>query len=49
MLVQLQGREVWYLQLNEAVSRRLVELMQERGHDAVSALYEKRRTEVHHR
>ena len=31
MLVQLQGREVWYLQLNEAVSRRLVELMQERG------------------
>ena len=31
MLVQLQGREVWYLQLNEAVSKRLVELMQERG------------------
>ena len=31
ILVQLQGREVWYLQLNEAVSRRLVELMQERG------------------
>ena len=31
LLVQLQGREVWYLQLNEAVSRRLVELMQERG------------------
>ncbi len=31
MLVQLQGREVWYLELNEAVSRRLVELMQERG------------------
>ena len=28
MLVQLQGREVWYLQLNEAVSKRLVELMQ---------------------
>ena len=39
MLVQLQGREVWYLQLNEAVSRRLVELMQERGMTQYIHLY----------
>ena len=29
MLVQLQGREVWYLQLNEAVSRRFRDALHE--------------------
>lgn len=44
------GREVWYLQLlNEAVSRRLVELMQERGMTQYQLYMRSGVNEVHHR